>query len=153
MPKRSKWVKCGLIMTILGAIAIGYSLFHASVFLSDSSPWVMGDILFITAIIWLPIAVLSIIFKIREVINIKAFEAAMQIDIFARIVSKHIDNHYYYIKFECPDGTHKQFEVEYSLYASTFEKDTGTLTYKENGNKLFFIDFQLFKYPLHITKK
>jgi len=153
MPKRSKWVNFGLAVTIIGAIAIVYSLFHATIFLGHDSEWIISDILFIAAIIWLPIAVLSIAFKIKEIRNIRAFEAVPQINILAKIAYKHIDNHYYYIGFECSNGDYKQFEVGYLLYSITFEKDTGTLTYKQNGNKIFFIDYHLFKQPHQVQKQ
>ena len=48
----------------------------------------------------------------------------------------------YFIAFELPDGTRKNFEVKIDQYNTILEDETGTLTYRESGTYLFFGTFQ-----------
>ena len=49
---------------------------------------------------------------------------------------------YFYVSFEFPDETRKNFQVEVKQYNSIAESETGILTYKEQKNDLMFIDFK-----------
>jgi hypothetical protein len=48
----------------------------------------------------------------------------------------------FFITFELNDGRRMNFSVDAGQFNLIIENDTGTLTYKEQGNLLLFIDFR-----------
>jgi len=48
----------------------------------------------------------------------------------------------YYLTFELPGRERKTFEVELMQYNIVIEGETGFLTYKQNGEHLYFLEFK-----------
>jgi len=77
----------------------------------------------------------------------KAFGSAPDMTAFVKVVSRVVErtgqtSNEYYIAFEFPDGTRKNFELKRDQYNSIVENEAGTLTYRESGKYLFFVSFQ-----------
>lgn len=94
------------------------------------------------SIIWL---------KERTKTNKLNYKNASTFKIKAKVLSKSFSvggryaHTFCFISFEFFDGTRKNFSTNINQYNTIIENEEGLLTYKENGNNIWFIDFQPIK--------
>ena len=99
--------------------------------------------LIIPAIMLLSVAYL--VFLIRR--ERKLFKTALSLTATVKVVSKEFETvkkgaSKHYIAFEFPDRTRKSFQVDIKNYNTILEGDTGLLYYKEQGDRVWFVEFQ-----------
>ena len=79
--------------------------------------------------------------------NKKAFKTAKEITESGKVISKtsgleSSGSTEYFVSFELPDGNRKNFKVEVDIFNTITENQVGKLTYRENGTRLFFVNFE-----------
>ena len=160
----SNWTRfflgVALLVAILGVIGIGiYQYFFSpdGWLIAFLAIFFLGDANFaLYLLIFLGIGVLIagifVLIKGYRAISYAKEEAA----IFSRAVeySEHVtvvsklsqnsteDAFTYLVSFDFQDGKRKSFAVDITQYSTLLEGEVGLLSYKENGDRLFFLSFQ-----------
>ena len=139
----------GCFYTLVFGIAIFIFIILAILSQSSTNAGIWAGAAFVTVLC--AIAVLPNIISRSNLMNLQknAEEMSASVKVMSKTseVSKELGrglpiNTFYYISFLFSDGSRKNFNVNINTYNTIMENDTGILTYKQNGNVLFFIDFQ-----------
>ena len=138
-----------LFVFIIGLIVVGYGIFHAIRFWSEEAIIYM----IFLAVFW--ICGYTFIFFLRPSQRQSYVDNLPEIKEQVKVVFKqdkqetqmvgannYALHHTYFACFELLDGRQREFEVNCEQYNLISENETGTLTYKEYGDTLIFIDFQ-----------
>lgn len=125
-------------------------LLLSGLFLYNIGRFSIGKILFCLSLLWffvmLPVTWIIVnnsrinmlpILKIEVKVNKKGTISTIRN--VARIATNKINPT---ITFELPDNRLITFIVPINLFNSVFENETGTLTYKEQGKHIYFINFE-----------
>jgi len=112
---------------------------------------VMSEI-FIWLAVGMPISAFALSYKLKP---IDLLGDSPEIKTSAEVVSKTseisetfsmyrigIINTRYYVSFQFPDSSRKNFNVDLNTYSTIAENDVGMLTYKQNGDTVYFVSFQ-----------
>ena len=135
-----------VLLFVYGLISVGRFTFHSFQSATDAniifSIFMVGLFTFLS--LFFGLMILSPIFKAM------AFADAENIIASVKVISKTTKTSVttgsgstkHHIAFEFPDGTRKNFEIAVEVANTILEGESGTLTYRESGQHLFFVGFE-----------
>lgn len=108
--------------------------------------WLFGIILLLFEAAFLLLIISLIVSYLRQIsAKKKASVFSAQASVFSKTQNNARFGSTYYIAFALRDGSRKNIMVPIEKYGTIKENENGTLTYKEYGKYIEFIDFQINK--------